>query len=194
MTARSVLRTSPARTSLLLTALVTLATLACGSTSTSTSPSAAVPPVLPAFDISGTWVGRYEEVGCQSTVCPVCCTARGKGPARISGLRLVLSQNAGTVEGTWAEDVAGFQGRLRGFVRGELRGTGLSIRGGLFPVAADTSLPLPDVLPMALTDFSAQFQDARTFTGGSFALVERDDSGTETMRLFARIASLVKAN
>lgn len=106
----------------------------------------------------------------------------------------MLSQNAAAVDGSWAEDLHEFQGTLRGFVLGELRGTELSLRGGLFHVAAAIAQPLPDGLPMALTDFRAQFLDAHTFAGGSFSLVERDDTGAETMRLFARISSLGKTD
>lgn len=151
-----------------------------GATVSPTPPASSSVP--PAFDLTGNWVGQYEEMGCQSAVCPVCCTARGKGAPRISDLTLTVSQSQGSVTGLW-------RGFLSGSFAGELRGTEWSLRGSLSQADA-TGAVIPGTNAWLLADFSAQLNDPNTADGGTFVLVERDASGQELMRLSNRLVTM----
>lgn len=152
---------------------------ACADAPTSpTSP--ATPSLPPAFNLTGTWRGQYVEVGCVSTVCPVCCTSRGKTERR-RDLTLVITQDSASVTGQWSEvAVTAGQGTLAGTFAGTVSGTSLTLAGALFaafiPAAQETA-------PYRLTDFSAVTAGPAGPLTGTFQIVTINETGRETERL-----------
>ncbi len=154
-----------------------------------TSPDA--PSLPPAVNLTGTWRGQYVEVACISTTCPVCCTSRGKIERR-RGLTLVMTQDAATVTGVWAEATVEGSGTLAGTFSGTVSGTSLTLAGALFPARANGS-PLPqEPPPYRLTDFSAATTGPSGPLTGTFHIVTIDPTGRETERLKNDIVGLTR--
>jgi len=164
----------------LLSLVVTLA-LWAGCTEAPTAPTPpSAPSVPPAFNLTGTWRGQYLEVGCVSTVCPVCCTSRGKTERR-RDLTLVITQDSASVTGQWSEvAVTAGQGTLAGTFAGTVSGTSLTLAGALFPAFIPA---LQGTAPYRLTDFSAVTAGPSGPLTGTFQIVTIDETGRETERL-----------
>ena len=157
------------------------------------APTAPTPPrapsVPPAFNLTGTWRGQYVEVACVSTVCPVCCTSRGKTERR-RDLTLVITQDSASVTGQWSEAaVTAGQGTMAGTFAGTVSGASLTLAGALFPAW----IPTPQgTAPYRLTDFSAVTAGPSGPLTGTFQIVTIDETGRETERLRNDIVGLTR--
>jgi hypothetical protein len=147
-------------------------------------------PTVPTPDVTGVWIGRYEETHCSGSCLP-CCSARFKTGAPVRDFRLTLTQQGSSIAGQFEELRLENSGALTGPVVGGVSAFQLNLTGKLswFSELDPTVFQLTD-----LRDFNGRVDPKGEHITGRFALRDIATDGSTFMHRECKIVWLAPAS